>query len=400
LPSEPLADARGSVTEPRPEGAVSASTVASWDVARFALDATPLIEPTGGIARYTRELAFALAREFGEDQFWMLSDQPVPEITPPAPNLHVGSGPGTALERKWWLWGVEREMARHGIELFHGTDFSTPYLARRPSVLTLHDLSPWMCADWRRGTSLPNGAAFPNSAGGRVRRRTPILLRLGLATMTITPTETVRRAAIEKFKLDADRVVAVPLAANENFHPVEVDPPRPYFLFVGTLEPRKNLARLIEAWRWVRAARDIDLVLAGRARPDFAPPPGENGLRVLGAVPEQELARWYSGATACVYPSLYEGFGLPALEAMQCGALAITSRDPAIMEVASGAAIHVDAQDTKALAEAMMAAAREPARFQPLRAKAIERARQFTWQRTACMTREVYDAARRRFRKA
>jgi glycosyltransferase involved in cell wall biosynthesis len=355
-------------------------------MARFALDATPLIEPTGGIARYTRELALALAREFGEDQFWMLSDQPVPEITPTAPNLHLGSRPRTALERKWWLWGVGREMARRGIELFHGTDFATPYLPRRASVLTLHDLSPWMCADWQR-------------YGRRVRRRTPILLRLGLATMTITPTEAVRRAAIEKFKLDADRVVAVPLAANPNFRPVEVAPLRPYFLFVGTLEARKNLARLIEAWRWVRAARDIDLVLAGRMRLDFTPPPGENGLRVLGAVPEQELARLYSGATACVYPSLYEGFGLPALEAMQCGSLAITSRDPAIMEVASGAAVHVDAEDTKALAEAMMAAAREPAKFQPLRAKAIERARQFTWQRTARLTREVYEAARRRFRK-
>ncbi|HEY6341838.1 MAG TPA: glycosyltransferase family 1 protein [Bryobacteraceae bacterium] len=362
-------------------------------MARFALDATPLIEPTGGIARYTRELALALAREFGEDQFWMLSDQPVPEITPAEPNLRVGSSPRTALERKWWLWGVEREMARRGIELFHGTDFATPYFPRRPSVLTLHDLSPWMCADWQRGTSLPNGV------GKRVRQRTPILLRLGLATMTITPTEAVRRAAIEKFGLDADRVVAVPLAANPDFHPVEADPPRPYFLFVGTLEPRKNLARLIEAWRWVRAARDIDLVLAGRARSDFTLPPRENGLRVLGAVPEQELARWYSGATACLYPSLYEGFGLPALEAMRCGSLAITSRDPAIMEVASGAAIHVDAEDTKALAEAMMAAAREPAKFQPLRAKAIERAGQFTWQRTARLTREVYEAARRRFRK-
>jgi glycosyltransferase involved in cell wall biosynthesis len=372
--------------------------VASWDVARFALDATPLIEPTGGIARYTRELALALACEFAEDQFWMLSDQPVPELVPAPPNLHVGSGPHTALERKWWLWGLQREMARRGIELFHGTDFSTPYLPQRPSVLTLHDLSPWMCAAWQQGTSLPNGAAK------RVRRRTPILLRLGLATMIITPTEAVRRAVIEKFKLDAERVAAVPLAASPNFRPVEVHPPRPYFLFVGTLEPRKNLARLIEAWRWVRTAGDIDLVLAGRARSDFMPPPEENGLRVLGVVPEQELARWYSGATACVYPSLYEGFGLPALEAMQCGALAITSRDPAIIEVtggeaASGAAIHVDAEDTKALAEAMMSAMQEPAKFQPLRAKAIERARQFTWQRTARLTREVYEAARRRFRK-
>jgi glycosyltransferase involved in cell wall biosynthesis len=354
-------------------------------MALIALDATPLVESTGGIARYTRELSLALAQEFPEDQYWLLSDQPSPDWPSGPENLRVGSGPRSPLERKWWLWGAEREMARRRIELFHGTDFAVPYLARRPSVMTVHDLSPWR-GEWQ-----------PNSA--RIRRRTPLLLRLGMATMVITPSEAIRRAAIERFGLAADRVAAIPLAANSHFRPVRANLARPYFLFVGTLEPRKNTARVIEAWRAVRAGHEIDLVLAGRVRSDFTPPPPEPGLRVLGAVQERELPELYSGALAFVYPSLYEGFGLPVLEAMQCGTLGITSRDPAIMEITAGAAIHVNAEDSRALAEAMRAVTSEPEKFNGLRARALERSRDFTWRRTAQRTRDIYELARQRFGK-
>jgi glycosyltransferase involved in cell wall biosynthesis len=211
--------------------------------------------------------------------------------------------------------------------------------------------------------------------------------------MVITPSEAVRRAAISRFKLDADRVVAVPLAASSHFHPVETAPPaRPYFLFVGTLEPRKNVARLIEAWREVRKSQDVDLVLAGRAREDFKAPVAEPGLSILGEVPEQDLPALYSGAIAFVYPSLYEGFGLPVLEAMQCGATVIASRDPAIMEVSGGAALHVEATDVRALIEIMHA---RPTR----REESLRRAALFSWSITARKTREVYDAAARLFGK-
>jgi len=221
---------------------------------------------------------------------------------------------------------------------------------------------------------------------------------MGLATMVITPTEAVRRAAIERFKLQPDRVVLVPLAASELFRPVvTAATAAPYFLFVGTREPRKNIARLLDAWREVRRTLPIDLVLAGRARADFPAIPEEPGLRVLGEVPDSALPALYSGALACLYPSLYEGFGLPVLEAMQCGALVITSRDPAILEVSHGAALHVDACDTSALADAMRAVAAEPDKFADLRERAVARASEFTWRDTARRTREVYDAAARLF---
>jgi glycosyltransferase involved in cell wall biosynthesis len=353
----------------------------------IALDATPLTVSTGGVRRYTWELVTALAQEFPEDQYWLLSDQPLPELGEVPPNLRRGGSPRSPLERKWWLWGLEREMSRRGVELFHGADFSVPYLNRRPSVMTVHDLSPWMDETWQ-----------PNAS--RVRQRTPVLLRFGIATMVITPSEAIRREAIARFRLGADRVQAVPLAANPSFCPVQRRQwERPYFLFVGTLEPRKNVARLLEAWREVRREFDVDLILAGRIRSGFASPDPVPGLHLLGAVPEQDLAGWYAGALACVYPSLYEGFGLPVLEAMQCGTVVITSRDPAIVEVAAGSAIHVDAEDTTALVGAMSAVAREPQRFGNLKERALARSRDFTWQRTARRTREIYGDAWRAFGK-
>jgi glycosyltransferase involved in cell wall biosynthesis len=353
----------------------------------IALDATPLTVPTGGVHRYTLELARALAGRFPEDEYWLLSDQP---FSPPGDalrNLHSGSGPRNAIERKWWLWGLQQEMARRQVDIFHGTDFSVPYLPVRPSVMTVHDLSPWTEPNWQ-----------PDA--GRIRRRTPLLLRAGLATMVITPSLTVRRAAIERFHLPPDRVVAIPLAAGEQFRRVDAAAPvNPYFLFVGTLEPRKNIARLIDAWREVRKMHAVDLLLAGRARADYSRPAAETGLRIAGPVPEADLPALYSGALAVVYPSFYEGFGLPALEAMQCGAIVVASRDPSILEVTGDAAIHVAAEDTAGLARALGSIASAPENFADLRERASRRAREFSWQRTAELTREVYDAARRSFRQ-
>ncbi|MEK7407771.1 MAG: glycosyltransferase family 1 protein [Acidobacteriota bacterium] len=350
---------------------------------RVALDATPLTLTSGGLRRYTAELSCALAAEFPGDDFVLVSDQlfDLPPAAACLPNLRRGPGPRNLLERRWWLWGVARVRA----QVFHGTDFAVPYLPLAPSVLTLHDLSPWLDPGWHH-------------AAGRVRRRAPFLIRLGLATMIVTHCEAVRRAAIERFRLHPGRIVAVPLAASSVFRPVESPPQAaPYFLFAGTLEPRKNLPLLVEAWRAVRKLHQVDLVLAGRRRADFPPLAEQAGLRVLGEAPDEQLPVLYSGALACVYPSLYEGFGLPVLEAMQCGAAVITSRDPAITEVAAGAAVQLDARDTRAWVEALTAAT-NPEWAAAWRARSLARARQFSWSRTARLTREVYDEARRQFR--
>ena len=348
---------------------------------RVAIEAASLGLSSGGLARYTAELSLALARCFPDDQFFLLSDQPF-RMPPGSPsNLQRGGGPRNSMERRWWLWGMAREMGRLGVDLVHGPDFAVPYIPRWPSVLTLHDLSPWM---WRR-------------AAKRVRRRTPVLLELGIATMIVTPGEAVRKQAIERFRLRPERVVAVPEAAAAWFRPVAagcpLGPATPYFLFVGTLEPRKNLPALVEAWREVRRHHPVELVLAGRRRADFSALAEEPGLRIVGEVADEALPQLYSGALAFVYPSLYEGFGLPVLEAMQCGACVIASR--AVAEAAGDAAVYADTPQE--LARAMREAVERPEWRAEFGARSLLRAREFSWERTARMTYEVYEEAGRRF---
>jgi glycosyltransferase involved in cell wall biosynthesis len=354
---------------------------------QIALDATPLTVATGGVRRYTTELGHALADAYPEDTVWLTSDQPFELPTRTRHNLRKGGGPRNSVERRWWSFGLQAELSRLRADVFHGTDFAVPYLPIRPTVMTIHDVSPWKDKSW-------------HARADRIRRRTPMLLGLGLATMTITPSEAVRREVLAWFELPPDRVVAIPLAASSLFRPVEPSgAERPFFLYVGTLEPRKNLHRLLDAWRQVRQRHIVDLVLAGRLRSDGPAIEPQPGLTLLGAVPDDQLPGLYASAIACVYPSLYEGFGLPVLEAMQCGAAVLTSQDPALSELAGDAAICIDASDTQAWVEGMCRAIEQPACMEELRRKARVRAAGFSWQCTAARTREVYAEAIRRFRK-
>jgi glycosyltransferase involved in cell wall biosynthesis len=140
------------------------------------------------------------------------------------------------------------------------------------------------------------------------------------------------------------------------------------------------------------------LVLAGRRREDFPQLPDEAGLHLKGITPELELPKLYSGALAVVYPSYYEGFGLPVLEAMHCGAAVIASRDRAIAEVAGDAAILLDANDRRAWVQALTSLVEQSERIKEMREKALRRAGEFSWTKTARLTREVYGQAVERFR--
>lgn len=337
---------------------------------RIALDATPLSLSSGGQRRYVEELYRALCANFPDDEWWLASDQSFP--------FEAGQRvltPGSLwFDRRWWLAGLPRALRREQIDVFHGTNFEVPYTGGCAAVLTLHDLSPWLDRAWHSGA-------------GRVRRRTPWLLRTGRAGMVITQTAAVRQQAIEHFNLEPERVVAVQLAAGPLFRPVPVVA-APYFLFVGTLEPRKNVPMLVEAWRATREITGADLVLAGRCREDFVAPAPEPGLRWLGEVPDAQLPELYSGCLACVYPSHYEGFGLPVLEAMQCGAPVIAARDPSLREVAGEAALWVETEAELATALRNVASHADLRRAHS--ELSIERARQFSWSRTARLTREVY----------
>ncbi len=350
---------------------------------RVALDATPLTLSSGGLPRYVSELSIALASEFPEDIYSLISDQPFPMPERAPMNLVRGRQPHSAAERRWWLWGIRQAIRQTGAQIFHGTNFEVPYLGSTPAILTIHDLSPWREKAWQTLTH--------NADADRVRWRTPWLVRLRRARMILTVSEAIRAEVIKHFNIPSDRVQAVPLAASRNFRPLTPTSPaqKPFFLFVATLEPRKNVSGLIEGWREAAVDTNAELVIAGRNRADFTEIPAGEGIHFLGEVPDQELPRLYSDALAFVYPTHYEGFGLPVLEAMQCGCPVITSRDPAVMEVTAGNAIHTTSAHE--IADAMRAIAADPRLRNTLRGCGLERAAAFSWARTARETRAVYE---------
>lgn len=342
---------------------------------RVALDATPLTLTSGGLRRYVEQLSLALATAYPSDTYTLLSDQKfeTPEGAPG--NLRAVTRPVP----RFWSWGVRGALRELQADVFHGTNFEVPYLGKTPAILTIHDLSPWKDPAWHSGAA-------------RVRQRTPWLVRLGRAKLILTVSEAMGREIAGHFGLPAENIRAVPLAASGIFRQLSTPAPeQPYFLFVGTLEPRKNLAALVEAWQAVRAVRDIDLWIVGRERADFVPFPEIPGLKILGEVSDTDLPALYSNALAFVYPTHYEGFGLPVLEAMQCGCPVITSRDPAVTEVSGGAAMHTG--NTGELAAAMAAVAGNPELRSRLSAAGLLRARAFSWELTAQKTRRVFEEA-------
>jgi glycosyltransferase involved in cell wall biosynthesis len=196
----------------------------------------------------------------------------------------------------------------------------------------------------------------------------------------IAVSELTARDAVELLGVDEERVRVIPHGVAAPFEPTGPAAGGDYVLAVGTLEPRKNFPRVVLAAE--RAG--IDVRVAGGA--------GWGGVDVdsLGFVDDDELARLYRGAAALVYPSLYEGFGLPVLEAMACGTPVVTSRDSAPAEVAGGAAVLVDPLDVEGIAEGIREAI---ARRDELRTAGLERARAFTWEAAAKATADVYREA-------
>lgn len=361
---------------------------------RIALDATPLIEPAGGLPRYVTELALALADLEPADEIHLLSDQPDLHIDPrlrERPNVVLTPPAPSILRRKWWSLGLPAELRRRRIDVFHGTNFEIPYVPLTPAVVTVHDLSPWK----------PDPIRPPGS--DRVRARARRLLPL--ARRILTPSEAVRRELAERFRVDLERIEAIPLAPSPALAPPEPERAAalrrelgvaaPYLLYAGARNPRKNVPLLIDAWRLARARLpSLGLVLAG---PPGASPPWEDpALRDVGAVGDEALAALLSGAAAFVYPSSYEGFGLPVLEAMRAGTPVLASRDAALEEVAGGAAVHVDAPSAEPWSDAIIRIVSDDRVADRLRRLGRERASGFGWRLTAERAHAAYERAIRR----
>jgi glycosyltransferase involved in cell wall biosynthesis len=350
-----------------------------------------------GTEVYMEQLLAALART-GQVQITALTWAPLgldlPGVHEVMPARHPEIAPGTPRAILWKLWFDQWQCLRavvpdHGI-LYHGMDGFLPYALRRRDrcVATVHDLG-WRAHPelYARKLRLMYGTLFP-----WVARRADRII----AVSRYTADDLVRRAGVPASRIEVIYHGLDPAFAerNDGAEPAPTGPP--YMLAVGGVSPRKNTRRLIEAfarWRARGAHRtEYELRITGTSLDrEFVLGRSElpEGVHLLGYVDKAELPRLYAGAAAFLYPSIYEGFGLPIIEAMACGTPVVTSRTGSAPEIAGGAAILVDPFSVEGIEAGLEQAtiADEAAR---LRALGRERAPLFQWSSAAKQTLEVY----------
>jgi glycosyltransferase involved in cell wall biosynthesis len=352
----------------------------------YALERAP-----GGIGRYTRELRDGLRRA-GADVVLLEAGQggsgTQSRRLPGAGRLPLLMTLGQA--EIGWLARRER------LDVVHDPTGTAPLLltgARR--VITVHDVVPYV-------------APSTSTVLDWLIYRLWLPLVAGKMDAIVTVSEHSRRDIVRHLNVDPSRVHAVPSAAGAHFRPVDRSCSAavarrhgitgPYLLYVGSVEARKNLPRLLEAYaRLRRRSTRWQLVVVGARTWKYGPVFEtvrrlglEPHVRFTGFVRDEELPALYSGADLFVFPSLYEGFGLPILEAMACGAPVITSACSSLPEVAGTAAILIDPLDVETLGDAIWRVLDDRRLADSLRQRGLARAAQFRWDRTVEQTLAVY----------
>jgi len=328
---------------------------------RVGIDVSALALTRAGTARHIRSLLDALENEDVDVRRYALGGSSRALV----PVRDLG----------WYLAALPARARRDGMDVLHCPTQRAPVRSRVPLVVTFHDLAVLRHPEtFNRWTRTYSRAVLP-----RVVRA---------ATRLIAVSEFTKRELLELLDAPEEKVRVVPNAVGPQFSPEGDSTPGDYVLAVATLEPRKNLARLVEGYR--RAGLNgVPLLVAGAPGWGGVQLQGD-GVRWLGEVGDDELARLYRGARAVAYVSVYEGFGLPMLEAMACGAPVVAARSGALEEVAGGAAVLVDPLDPDAIAAGLAEAIDRREELRPL---GLERARAFDWREVARETVAVYREA-------
>ena len=353
-----------------------------------------------GVGRYCWELASGIAHApgIGKLSFWRGRDR----LRDPALLLD----PATARLGKHWNIKARRIAQRlgvlrpqhAGIDIFHGPNFMLPPWVER-GVITVHDLSVF-----RHPETHPEArvAIYERDFESSLARHAHI----------ITPSNTVREEVIAFTGVDAARVTAVHMGVAGHLHAVPAEVRNPtlqrlglptsgYGLTISALEPRKRIDRLLEAWRALPLAlrSRFPLVIAGAAgwsnqalQAAIQQGAREGWVIPLGFVAEADLAALYSGAALFVYPSLYEGFGLPPVEAMACGVPVVVANASCLPEVTAGAAMLVDPDDVPGFAAGLQRGLEDAAWRQGAIEKGLAVAAGYSWERCLTRTAEVYRA--------
>jgi alpha-1,3-rhamnosyl/mannosyltransferase len=374
---------------------------------RVALNATSLLSALTGIGQYTFQIAQRLAArpDTTLDLFYGTAWDKQVRQAPVANIAMLKAGFKRFVPFAYELKQlVSQSRFSAGVkvsapDVYHEPNFIA-FKCDKPSVITVHDLS------WIR---------FAHTHPAERVRAMERYFEPGLrrASMVLTDSEFVRGEVIDTFGIAPERIVAVPLGVEAMFQPrTELDCQpvlqalslryQGYLLAVGTLEPRKNLGVALEAFAQLpKTTRQLyPLVLAGMKgwhtsamERQMASMVAAGEVRLLGYLPREDLARITAGAIAMVYPSIYEGFGLPPLEAMACGVPAIVSNVSSLPEVVGDTGLLVDPHDVEGIATAMGCIIEDCALRTRLAEMALSRSRQFSWDRCVEQTLGVYRRA-------
>jgi glycosyltransferase involved in cell wall biosynthesis len=375
------------------------------------LDVSAAVHRRAGLGRYAESLARALVAQSPHHPITQLpialfynrerGIEPLPGLEHlPTRTVALGYKPWRMLVWLGQLARVGFDNLLPDAQLFHATEHLLLPLRTIPTVLTVHDLI------FRH---LP--------AHHKPLNRWYLNLTLPLycrrATHVIAVSACTRRDLIAAYDLPPAKITVIPEAADPRFCPQPPEMvtavraryglPERYLLFVGTIEPRKNLAQLLTAFEALHAeGLTGGLVIVGKLGwlyDDFFAAlersPVRDAVLLPGYVPDADLPAVYAGAQALILPSLYEGFGLPVLEAMACGTPVVASCISSIPEVGGEAALYFDPADTEAMTEAIRRPLRDAALCEKMRERGLAQAARFSWERAAAETRAVYDEIRK-----
>jgi glycosyltransferase involved in cell wall biosynthesis len=374
---------------------------------QLAVNARPLLSPITGIARYLLGLMREVERSggFAPDYFyathWSRELKPAgggpvgPDVVRMIRSVRLLSPLIRTIQRRNFAAGLRR-----GDFALYFEPCYLPFDTPLPTVITVHDLS-----------HLRHPETHPAARVRQLEQGLPPAVDRAACILTVS--EYTRREVIAVFGVNPDRVVATPLGVEARFYPRPRGETAPllmplnlthgrYFLAVGTLEPRKNVLMTLEAHSRLpdRVRGDWPLVVAGMSgwltetisrRLELARSRGQ--VKLLGHVSDDQLPSLYAGAAMLSYPSIYEGFGLPPLEAMASGVPVAASDRASLPEVVGDAGILLEPDDIEGLTSVMLRIIEDAAFANDLRARGLERARRFTWQRCAYLTMQAWQRA-------
>ena len=370
---------------------------------RIAIDYTAAAKQGGGIGRITRELIAGVAALDAHNDYHLMVARDAPSFAPPAANfsLHTIPIPERALNILWHRARLPLPVEWFGVsaDVFHAPNFSLPPSRAPQRLVTIHDLT---------FLKYPEGAV--PSLRQFLSRSIPDSARR--ATHLIADSQATKDDLCEWLKLPAEKISVVYGGVDARFRPVSDEAQRvavrakyqlhqPFVLGLGTLEPRKNFVGLMQAFTRARLP-DHELVIAGGRgwlyEPIVAAARATPHVRLLGFVDDSDLPTLYSLASAYCLPSYYEGFGIPCIEAMACGAPVICSDRPCLPEIVGvtstgsgqAAALTVSPDDVDALADALQKVVNDAKLRQTLIARGYARAQEFPWTRGARALWDVY----------